>query len=152
MLVPDDTLTCGWLLSEVIRRASESVVALRTRTNTEILDYWLTRWERTLQPLSNGEELVAVFARKDYAEPVPPDICISHFEPIKTIGKGGFSRVIEVRKRDTGAIYAIKIMSKSFLIREEKVAQILSERKILAESSHPFIVKLHWAFQTVRYS
>ena len=76
-------------------------------------------------------------------------MCKEHFEPIKLIGKGGFSRVVEVRKRDTGMLYAIKIMSKTFLVKEEKVQQILTERRIMIESSHPFIVKLHWAFQSV---
>lgn len=150
VLIPDDLLTCGWLLSETIRHCSENVVALRTKANTEILDYWLTRMERTLQPLADGEELTVVFARKTYPEAVPDAFSLAHFDPVKVIGKGGFSRVVEVRKRDTGAIYAIKIMNKAFLLREDKSSQILSERKILAAAEHPFIVKLHWAFQTVK--
>ena len=60
--VEDDTLTCGWLLSEVLRKCSGSVVALTTRQNIEILDFWLTRMERSLQPLANEEELEPVFA------------------------------------------------------------------------------------------
>ena len=147
--IPEDTLTCGWLLSEVIRHSSDSIVALRTKTSTEILDYWLTRMERTLQPLGNDEELVPVYARKSHTEPVPEVMSLGHFDPVKVIGKGGFSRVVEVRKRDTGAIYAVKIMNKAFLLREDKASQILSEREILAKSTHPFIIKLHWAFQTV---
>lgn len=150
LLIPDDMLTCGWLLSESIRHCSENIVALRTKANTEILDYWLTRMERTLQPLADGEELTVVFARKVHSEPVPDTLSLAHFDPVKVIGKGGFSRVVEVRKRDTGAIYAVKIMNKAFLQREDKAGQILSERKILAAAEHPFIVKLHWAFQTVK--
>lgn len=84
-----------------------------------------------------------------HVEPVSPRLSLSHFEPIKLIGRGGFSRVIEVRKRDTGCLYAVKAMSKEFLIGEEKVQQIRNEREILARTSHPFIVTLHWAFQTV---
>jgi serine/threonine protein kinase len=75
-----------------------------------------------------------------------------HFEPIKLIGRGGFSRVIEARKKDTGQLYALKLMSKSFIIQEDKVRQILTERKLLADTEHPFIVRLHWAFQSVRTS
>jgi hypothetical protein len=60
--VEDDTLTCGWLLSEVLRRSPGSVISLATRKNVEILDYWLTRMERSLQPLANGEELEPIFA------------------------------------------------------------------------------------------
>lgn len=60
--VPDDLLTCGWLLSEAIRKGGESIVALRTKANTEILDYWLTRMERSLQPLNDEESLCGVYA------------------------------------------------------------------------------------------
>ena len=43
------------------------------------------------------------------------------FVPIKVIGKGGFSRVIMVRKKDTGRIYAMKILNKNFIIQNDKV-------------------------------
>jgi len=147
--VSDDTLTCGWLLSEVIRRfeGAGTIVALRTRANVEILDYWLTRMERTMQPFSDAEELEPVFASE-----VPENINLDYFEPIKLIGKGGFSQVVEVRKKDTGALYAVKVLSKSFLLKEEKAAQVLSERHVLSATSHPFIVRLHWAFQSVLFT
>jgi hypothetical protein len=40
------------------------------------------------------------------------------FEQIKVIGRGAFSRVILVRKKDTGRLYAMKIMRKDKLVRE----------------------------------
>lgn len=42
------------------------------------------------------------------------------FNPIKVIGKGGFSRVVMVRKKDTSKIYAMKILNKKFIIQNEK--------------------------------
>jgi serine/threonine protein kinase len=53
-----------------------------------------------------------------------------------------------VRKKDTGQIYAIKIMNKDFILSEDKVSQIISERVIMSSADHPFIVKLFWAYQT----
>ena len=44
----------------------------------------------------------------------------------------------------------MKIMKKNKIIREKKLKPILSERKVLEKLSHPFIIKLHWAFQSVR--
>ena len=73
-------------------------------------------------------------------------ISVEDFELIKVIGRGGFSRVILCRKKDTGRLYAMKILKKSKLIREKKIKPILSERSILERLDHPFIVKLHWAF------
>ena len=64
VLVPEDTLTCGWLLSETIRKGADTVVAIRTKTESEVLDCWLLRMERTLHPLNHGEELVAVHTCK----------------------------------------------------------------------------------------
>ena len=74
---------------------------------------------------------------------------LSDFEVIKVIGKGGFSRVLQVRKKDTGMIFAMKVISKSFIIQKGKVEQIMIERRILSRMNHPFIVKLHYAFQSV---
>ena len=54
-----------------------------------------------------------------------------------------------MRKKDTGRLYAMKIMKKNKIIREKKLKPILSERKILEKLNHPFIIKLHWAFQSV---
>ena len=65
---------------------------------------------------------------------------------LKVIGRGGFSRVILCRKKDTGRLYAMKILKKSKIIREKKIKPILSERSILEKLDHPFIIKLHWAF------
>jgi hypothetical protein len=144
--VTDDTLTCGWLLSETIRsyRGTENIVALRTSKGIELLDHWLTIFDRSLQPFKDNDKLFAVFE-----QPVPSAMQISHFTPIKVIGKGGFSQVVMCRKKDNGSLYAIKIMSKEFVLKEEKVPQILTERLILAKCANPFIVKLHWAFQSV---
>ena len=42
-------------------------------------------------------------------------IAISDFEQLRVIGRGGFSRVILARKKDTGRLYAIKIIKKDHL-------------------------------------
>lgn len=39
-------------------------------------------------------------------------------------------------------------MDKGFVKNEDKVVQILTEKDIMVQMAHPFIVKLHWAFQT----
>jgi serine/threonine protein kinase len=50
---------------------------------------------------------------------------------VKVIGRGGFSRVLMARKKDTGRLYAMKILKKSKIIREKKIKPILSERAVL---------------------
>ena len=46
------------------------------------------------------------------------DIMIEDFEQMRVIGRGGFSKVTLARKKDTGRLYAIKILRKDQLINE----------------------------------
>ena len=65
---------------------------------------------------------------------------------MRVVGRGGFSKVILARKKDTGRLYAIKILRKDQLVNENQIKPILSERRVLAQLAHPFLIKLHWAF------
>lgn len=74
----------------------------------------------------------------------------SHFELLKVLGQGSFGKVFMVRKivgPDAGTIYAMKVLKKATLKVRDKVRTKM-ERDILADVEHPFIVKLHYAFQT----
>lgn len=44
------------------------------------------------------------------------NITINDFELLKIIGKGGYSQVVLARKKDSGFLYAIKIMDKKHLL------------------------------------
>jgi serine/threonine protein kinase len=44
---------------------------------------------------------------------------------------GGFSTVVEVRKKSTGKIYAMKMIKKEMIEKKDKVKQIMMERRIL---------------------
>ena len=67
---------------------------------------------------------------------------------IKVVGRGSFGKVYMCRKKDTGKIYAMKTLKKDFIIRKNQVSNTKIERDIMTAVSHPFIVKLHFAFQT----
>eukprot|EP00794_Sanderia_malayensis_P000599 gene598-1260_t len=74
----------------------------------------------------------------------------SHFDLLKVLGQGSFGKVFMVRKvvgPDAGTIYAMKVLKKATLKVRDKVRTKM-ERDILADVEHPFIVKLHYAFQT----
>lgn len=70
------------------------------------------------------------------------------FEVIATIGKGSFGKVLQVRKKDDGVVYAMKILRKEAIIARKQVAHTKAEKSILSKIQHPFIVRLHFAFQT----
>jgi serine/threonine protein kinase len=68
------------------------------------------------------------------------------FKVIDTIGKGAFGKVYKVKKRDNGLIYAMKALYKEKVFGKNLVKYAKTERNILSSISHPFIVKLHYAF------
>jgi len=70
------------------------------------------------------------------------------FELLKVVGKGSFGKVMQVKKKDTGKIYAMKVLKKSHLVARKQVAHTQTERKVLENIEHPFIVSLRFAFQT----
>ncbi|KAJ9450130.1 RAC family serine/threonine-protein kinase-like protein [Diplonema papillatum] len=73
---------------------------------------------------------------------------LQHYEPLAVLGCGSFGCVYKVRDRVSGAIYACKVLQKGALVREGQVSNLHRERSILLSVSHPYIVKLHSAFQT----
>ena len=126
-------------------------MALKTLDMRESLDFWLTQYNRPLSALENNEFLRAHFAKLTFTQSAlvanqQMKVTRHDFEQIKVIGRGAFSRVILVRKKDTGRLYAMKIMRKDKLAREQKVKPIINERKIMEKINHPFIIKLYWSF------
>uniref|UniRef100_A0A671Y4L4 Ribosomal protein S6 kinase n=1 Tax=Sparus aurata TaxID=8175 RepID=A0A671Y4L4_SPAAU len=74
----------------------------------------------------------------------------SQFQLLKVLGQGSYGKVFLVRKIrgvDRGQLYAMKVLKKATLKVRDRVRSKM-ERDILAEVNHPFIVKLHYAFQT----
>jgi len=70
------------------------------------------------------------------------------FRVLKLIGIGSFGEVFLVEKIDTGNLYAMKILKKDKIFSKNLTKYALVERNVLWVSSHPYIVKLHYAFQT----
>lgn len=88
---------------------------------------------------------------------------ISDFELVRVIGKGSFGKVTLVKKKDDGMLYAMKVLdslsqrytayrsqvlSKPNIVKRKQVEHTRTERRVLGSINHPFIVKLHYAFQT----
>ncbi|VDO40314.1 unnamed protein product [Onchocerca flexuosa] len=74
----------------------------------------------------------------------------SQFELLSMIGQGSFGKVLLVKKtrgRDAGQLFAMKILKKATLKVRDRY-RTKAERDILARFHHPFIVRLHYAFQT----
>ncbi|KAJ1732477.1 serine/threonine protein kinase [Coemansia sp. Benny D160-2] len=72
---------------------------------------------------------------------------VSDFEFGETLGEGSYSTVVEATERATGRVYAAKILDKRHIIKEKKIKYVNIERDMLQALHHPFIVRLHYAFQ-----
>lgn len=72
---------------------------------------------------------------------------IQDFELGKIYGVGSYSKVVRAKKKDTGAVYAMKIMDKKFITKENKTAYVKLERIVLDQLDHPGVVRLYFTFQ-----
>lgn len=73
---------------------------------------------------------------------------INDFDLLKVIGKGSFGKVMQVRKKDTGKIYALKSIRKAHIVNKMEVTHTLAEKFVLSRVNSPFIVPLKFAFQS----
>ena len=70
------------------------------------------------------------------------------YEIIDEIGSGGFSRVLKVRNKNTGVLYACKEMQKKKL---SDIEGFTHEINIMIKLDHPNIIKLYEVYETDTY-
>lgn len=74
------------------------------------------------------------------------------FEILGVLGRGAFAEVSLARKRDTGAIYAMKKMRKADLVSRGHVERAWTEWMVQSEADgNEWLVKLHFCFQTAEH-
>ena len=82
------------------------------------------------------------------AEEPQERVGVEDFDLLTVIGKGSFGKVLQVRKRDTGQIYAMKVLNKAQILERGEMEHTKSEKSILQKLQSPFLVCLHFTFQT----
>lgn len=65
----------------------------------------------------------------------------------KILGEGSFSTVVLAKETSTAKEYAIKILEKRHIMKENKAQYVKRERDIMSHLDHPFFVKLYFTFQ-----
>lgn len=73
---------------------------------------------------------------------------IDDFELLKVIGKGSFGKVMQVKKKDTNKVYALKSIRKAHIVNKMEVTHTLAEKFVLSKINSPFVVPLKFAFQS----
>jgi serine/threonine protein kinase len=61
-------------------------------------------------------------------------ISVRSFRTIKVIGKGSYGKVLLVEKKDSGKMYALKILKKGEILRRNQLEHTLDERRILVSA------------------
>ena len=77
------------------------------------------------------------------------EACKTDFESLedKSIGKGGFGSVWKVRHKVTKQIFAIKVINKDSIVKQNMVEQTNREIEIMYKLDHPHIIKLYSHFE-----
>jgi classical protein kinase C len=78
-------------------------------------------------------------------------IGLDHFNFLAVLGKGNFGKVMLAETKQTKQLYAIKVLKKEFIIENDEVESIRSEKRVLLianKERHPFLLNLHACFQT----
>ena len=72
----------------------------------------------------------------------------SDFVCLALLGQGSFGEVYLVKKKDSDDLYAMKVLDKCRIAKQNIFKYVLTERNVLSVMHNPFIVRLNYAFQT----
>ena len=77
-------------------------------------------------------------------------LSIDDFSSLSVIGKGSYAKVVLVKKKDNGELYAMKILKKENVERRKQEKHVKTERDVLINIEHPFVIKFFYSFQNDR--
>ena len=75
---------------------------------------------------------------------------LEDFEILRTLGVGSFGRVRYAKYKKDGSMCAVKFMKKVEIVKLKQVDHINSERNLMAQIKHPFIVEMKGSFKDER--
>eukprot|EP00930_Biecheleria_cincta_P035304 TRINITY_DN24284_c0_g1_i1.p1 TRINITY_DN24284_c0_g1~~TRINITY_DN24284_c0_g1_i1.p1 ORF type:complete len:780 (+),score=113.97 TRINITY_DN24284_c0_g1_i1:18-2357(+) len=101
--------------------------------------------------VSSTPKVRAPFARVRHGSSKVEKVGPSSFELVKLLGRGSFGEVFQVKHKQTHKAFAMKVLQKSRIISSNLLRYAMTERNILAYVRHPYIVSLHYAFQTSKH-
>ncbi|CAD8088031.1 unnamed protein product [Paramecium primaurelia] len=125
----------------------EKIAYFESYTQNYNVDYYLSLDDKPLQVFSNGRtlKLIPIYYNETQRN------SFDDFILIKCIGVGGFSRVYLVKQKKNGQFYAMKIIDKSFITKNNKESMINNEKLIMSKLDSQFLTRLHCSFETKYY-
>ena len=73
------------------------------------------------------------------------------FQLLNLLGEGSFGSVFLARHKISQKKFALKVLQKKKMLIQKQVRFAASEVSILKQIEHPFVMNLHFTFQTPNY-
>jgi serum/glucocorticoid-regulated kinase 2 len=136
-------------LSRVYTPSDTSVRVSGTETTSTSAS--ATEDDSPLNPLRDGRERKKRSKSSRRAkERVSRKVQVSDFEMMRVLGKGCAGKVLLVRHKSSTDLYALKAITKRHVLAHQELQHTLTEQAVLrrmaAEGTDPFVVKLWWSF------
>ncbi|CAD8177990.1 unnamed protein product [Paramecium octaurelia] len=141
-----------------IKQIKNLIQKCKSSNNLEIIQDSTPRIKQlqtTLQQLEQFKNQKRIFNKQqtistNYSESCKnlkeDEVSLSQFQILGLIGKGSFGQVYLVKRFNQ--LYAMKVLDKIMVLKHNLFPYAQTERNVLSMTSHPFIVKLRYAFQT----
>jgi len=126
----------GYTLQIITPRRTYFVVAETQKECDEWQEAIRTQIDNTKIPKNQPVQKLA----NDEAEN-DEKVSVDTFELLTIIGQGSFGKVVQVRHKVNGDIFAMKILNKKTIVDRGEVEHTRAERNILLKINHPFLMK-----------
>lgn len=88
--------------------------------------------------------------RKTKAKKAAKKVTVDDFDMMRVLGKGCAGKVLLVKYKKTGDLYALKAITKRHVLAHQELQHTLTEQAVLKrmarENKDPFVVRLWWSF------
>ena len=128
-----------------------------TLTNGETMQFTVdseaeaTKFQKALTPASGAAKPAAPSAPGSAAGAAKParKPCLEDYAILRVLGDSQVGKVLLVRSRIDGNLYAMKSLSKKGLAEADKLEQTIVEKNLLVSNRSPFLMTAYCSFQTV---
>ncbi|ORY43143.1 kinase-like protein [Rhizoclosmatium globosum] len=111
----------------------------------KVYDHWFRLMPRQWSEKIRGDIRIQLM----YKLVEKKSLVADDFAVLTLVGRGTFGKVMLVRKKDTGRVYAMKVLPKKDIVRRQEIVHTMAERSVLiAAIKSPFLVSLKFSFQT----
>jgi serum/glucocorticoid-regulated kinase 2 len=135
-------------LSRVFSQSATSVGVSGTETTSASASASATEDDSSVNTSHERKKRSKSAAR--IKERVSRKVQVSDFEMMRVLGKGCAGKVLLVRHKSSADLYALKAITKRHVLAHQELQHTLTEQAVLrrmaAEGSDPFVVKLWWSF------